>query len=249
MKQIISLLMGLIISIPMFAQTDYYYFKGERIPLTVNPKKVNVISLANGPQFAPAQNSNSLPSGLEVEAVIPGTPYNMCIIENVSTSATLLNDYLNSIVNPNYNLVVPCYLSSNEQDYLVTNNIYVKLRNANQITTLQSMASIYRFNIVGQDSNMPLWYTISITPQTSYYTIQLANILYETGVFVAVEPEFICSWSENISWDENVSQQWGLYNAENDSIDINASSAWNYATGRGVKVAIIDSGIEHTHSD
>ena len=69
MKQIISLLMGLIISIPMFAQTDYYYFKGERIPLTVNPKKVNVISLANGPQFAPAQNSNSLPSGLEVEAV------------------------------------------------------------------------------------------------------------------------------------------------------------------------------------
>ncbi len=78
MKIIINLLIGLIISIPMFAQTEYYYFKGQRIPLTVNPKKVNVISKATGPQFAPTVNPNALPAGLEVEAVIPGNPYNMC---------------------------------------------------------------------------------------------------------------------------------------------------------------------------
>ena len=249
MKIIINLLIGLIISIPMFAQTDYYYFKGQRIPLTVNPKKVNVISMATGPQFAPAVNPNALPAGLEVEVVVSGTPYNMCVIENMTSNIALLNNYLNSIVNPNYNIFLPCYFNSTGEEYIVTGNIYVKLRNVNQITTLQSMASTYRINIISQDSNMPLWYTVSITQQTPYNTIQMANILYETGAFLAVEPEFICSWVENISWDESVDEQWGLYNASNDSIDINVSSAWNYATGKGVKIAIIDTGVEHTHND
>ena len=245
----ILLMIFYLVFVAVFAQTDYYYFKGQRIPLTVNPKKVNVISLANGPQFAPAANPNALPAGLEIEAVIPGTPYNMCIINEAPEATGLLNNYLNSIVNPNYNTTIPCYLNSEGLEYVITGNIYVKLRNVSQITTLQSMASTYRLNIISQDSNMPLWYTVSITQQTPYKTIQMANILYETGAYLAVEPEFICSWSENISWDENVSQQWGLYNATNDSIDINASSAWNYATGRDVKIAIIDTGVEHTHND
>ncbi len=111
------------------------------------------------------------------------------------------------------------------------------------------MASTYNFNIISQDSNMPLWFTISITQQSAYNALEMANILYETGIFLAAEPEFINNEIENISWDEKVDEQWGLYNTTNDTIDINASSAWNYSTGRGIKIAVIDTGVEHTHID
>lgn len=249
MKKIINVLVVLIISISMFAQTDYYYFKGQRIPLTVNPKKVNIISMAIGPQFAPAVNPNALPAGLEVEAVIPGNPYNMCVIENKTSNIALLHNYLNYIVNPNYNIVLPCYYDYNGKELFTTNKIYIELKNSTDFIKLQSVISVYNLLIIRQNKYMPLWYTVSITKQTPYNTIQMANILYELGYFLSVEPEFRFNAKESISWDTYVGEQWGLYNATDNAIDINASSAWNYATGRGVKVAIVDSGMDWNHED
>ena len=247
-KNIILILLS-IVSLAVFAQNDYYYYKGQRIPLTINPKKVNVISMTNGPQYAPSMQPNSLPNGLEVENVIANSPYNMCIIKENENVNGLLNNYINATINPNYNIVLPCYYNTEGVEYIITNNIYVKLRNANQVSTLQSMANTYSLSIVCQDENMPLWFTLSITQLTSYNTVKIAKMLYETGAFLAVEPEFLFFNIDNISWDEDISQQWSLYNAINDTIDINASSAWNYATGRGVKVAVVDTGVEHTHND
>lgn len=45
-------------------------------------------------------------------------------------------------------------------------------------------------------------------------------------------------------------KQWNLYNAQNEGYDINVSPAWNYATGRGVKIAIVDGdGVDIMHPD
>lgn len=250
MKKAINLLIGLIISIPMFAQTEYYYFKGQHIPLTVNPKKVNVISMANGPQFAPAVNPNALPAGLEVEAVIPGNPYNMCVIKESPEVSGLLNNYINYSVDPNKFKVLKTYLKVGHYEIVPSNFIYVKLKQPSDVVKLQSVANEYSLSIVHQNLFMPLWYVITTTPMTYYDTVEMANILYETGYFTAAEPDFATDIIiDNISWDEDVSLQWGLYNATDDTIDINASSAWNYATGRGAKVAIFDTGVESNHED
>ena len=220
MKKYIYLLIGLIISIPMFAQTEYYYFKGQRIPLTVNPKKVNIISMAIGPQFAPAVNPNALPAGLEVEAVIPGNPYNMCVIENKTSNIALLHNYLNYIVNPNYNIILPCYYDYNGKELFTTNKIYIELKNSTDFIKLQSVISVYNLLIIRQNKYMPLWYTVSITKQTPYNTIQMANILYELGYFLSVEPEFRFNAKESISWDTYVGEQWGLYNVTGNKSEI-----------------------------
>ena len=96
---------------------------------------------------------------------------------------------------------------------------------------------------------MPLWHVLYISNNS---VVTVANTLNELGVFDVVEPDLHYSYLQpfnSISWDENVSQQWGLYNATNDAIDINASSAWNYATGKGVYVGVFDTGIDHNHPD
>ena len=247
MKKIINVLVVLIISIPMFAQTEYYYFKGQRIPLTVNPKKVNVISMANGPQFAPAANPNALPTGLEVEAVISGNHFNMCIIENKTLNSLHFKNYINSIKN-NY-IVQPCYYNARGKELIPSGYVYVKLKQTSDSTLLYNIAQTYGLKISHRNHFMPLWHVLYISNNS---VVTVANTLNELGVFDVVEPDLHYSYLQpfnSISWDENVSQQWGLYNATNDAIDINASSAWNIATGKGVKIAIVDTGVDLSHQD
>lgn len=250
MRKIILFIIS-VIAISAFAQTDYYYFKGQRIPLTVNPKKVNVISMANGPQFAPAANPNALPTGLEVEAVISGNPYNMCVIENKTSNIALLHNYLNYIVNPNYNIVHPCYLNSKGEEVIPSGYIYIKLKKESDILLLQILANNYNLRILHQNAYMPKWYVLYMITNGEDTLIEKAKNLYETNFFEAVEPDLMFNkiFYNSISWDERVDEQWGLYNTSNDSIDINVSSAWNYATGRGVKVGIFDSYVDCSHPD
>ena len=250
MRKIILFIIS-VIAISAFAQTDYYYFKGQRIPLTVNPKKVNVISMANGPQFAPAANPSALPTGLEVETVIPGNPYNICIIENKTSNTSLLNNYLNSIVNPNYNIVLPCYINSKGEEVFPSGYIYIKLKNESDISLLRILAYNYNLKILHQNTFMPKWFVLYMMTNGEDTLIEKAKKLYETNLFDAVEPDLMFNkiYYNSISWDERVDEQWGLYNATNDSIDVNASSAWNYATGRGVKVGIFDSYVDCSHPD
>ena len=101
-----------------------------------------------------------------------------------------------------------------------TNKIYIELKNSTDFIKLQSVISVYNLLIIRQNKYMPLWYTVSITKQTPYNTIQMANILYELGYFLSVEPEFRFNAKESISWDTYVGEQWGLYNATGNKSEI-----------------------------
>ena len=73
--------------------------------------------------------------------------------------------------------------------------------------------------------------------------------MYESGYFAAVEPAFLVENPWEISYDPRTVDQWALYNATAPAIDISVSTAWNYSTGRNIKVAVIDSGCDIFHED
>lgn len=85
-------------------------------------------------------------------------------------------------------------------------------------------------------------------PAYYYYKGDAANAIYETGKFAASVADFVSN-DKLISYDPNVTHQWGLYNPIYEGMDISISPAWNYSTGRGIKIGISDDGIELTHSD
>ena len=72
--------------------------------------------------------------------------------------------------------------------------------------------------------------------------------MFETHLFDAVSPDFIFDGLE-CSYDPDFGELWGLYNSEYLGTDMSICSAWNYATGQGIKIAIVDQGIELTHPD
>lgn len=235
MKKAINLLIGLIISIPMFAQTTYYYSKGQRIPVILDPTRVSVLTQ----KTSDVNIIQRAPLNTTIVETCVSDMFNFRVIENQSYGSGLLN-YMQNSVGQN-NLVLPCFKTIQGEQLILSERIDVKLQNPSQITALQNAVNTLKLRMVGQDQYMPLWYMVEITPQTGMSTIEVAKLLYENVHFTEAYPNFHSINSE-ISWDENVMDQWGLYNEANDTIDINASSAWNIATGKGVKVAILDQG-------
>jgi hypothetical protein len=56
-------------------------------------------------------------------------------------------------------------------------------------------------------------------------------------------------FKSNCTNDPNFGSLWGLYNATNPNIDINACQAWPISQGAGINVAIVDTGIDLLHND
>ena len=80
--------------------------------------------------------------------------------------------------------------------------------------------------------------------------IDYANMLTEKGKVVRAQPDFWKMLSQHNAYYDS---QWNLQNTEQyggvPGNDINVANAWAVATGAGVKVAVIDCGVDLTHPD
>lgn len=78
--------------------------------------------------------------------------------------------------------------------------------------------------------------------------LEVCRELSLSGEFVYAEPNYIYTSSEysnssgGVSNDSDSDKQWGLRT-------INADGAWDYSQGKGILVAVIDSGVNLDHSD
>ena len=85
---------------------------------------------------------------------------------------------------------------------------------------------------------------------TEENAIEYANRLSEIGDVVWAQPSF---WRSIHQLNPYYSSQWGLKNIGQydgiPGIDINVTPAWEIATGTGVKVAVLDGGVDLTHPD
>lgn len=89
---------------------------------------------------------------------------------------------------------------------------------------------------------------VSIPKDCDNNTLECANTLWGTGKFTASTPDLSANHLI-LPNDPMFYQQWGLYNSNYPGIDISAISAWNYATGKHVKIAIYDKGVDTTQVD
>ena len=181
------------------AQDSFYYFRGNKVPLTRVGDKVVV-------QGSFAGNNS------------------------VQSSTT------------------PRYVNNQGIEMWSTGYVSVKLKSSQDVGLLRVEAAKCSMEVVEQDKFMPLWYILHYSGNAVNSAIDAANRLHESGLFAAACPDFACNGAE-ISYDPDVHKQWGLYNAEYEGYDINVSPAWNYATGRGVKIAIVDNGVDIHHKD
>lgn len=240
MKKFIALLvMAFFLSVTLLAQDNYYYYHGTKIPLKVDSTKIVSFSPKSESVTLLPSNTLTLVDTIHDEHSFIGvyklaSPVTVKNLIASSSSATVS--------------VMPCYKSEEGNELIPNGYINVKLKSAADYSLLQTMAQQNECEIIGQNKFMPLWYNLMVKHSSGRNSVDVANSIYKAGNFVSVFPSFLFEAIE-ISYDPNVYEQWGLYNSNYEGIDISISQAWSYATGRGIKVAVVDQGIDLQHKD
>ena len=136
----------------------------------------------------------------------------------------------------------------------ISNLFHVKLRSPSDTVALKQMANSNGVLIMGRNKYMPLWYTLYCNKNSTLRSLAMANYFYETGIYSAVEPDFMGDNDLNCVSDLYFSDQWGLKNTGQygglSGIDIKYCDVQSITNGNSnVIVAILDQGIEREHPD
>ena len=129
-----------------------------------------------------------------------------------------------------------------------SNKIFVQILPSVDLSSILNEYSIPYSNFIqfGSDLNT---YLVTLEGMENK-SIEYSNILYESKKVVYAQPSF---WREIKPHNPLYPNQWGLNNIGQSGgvsgIDINAASAWNLSIGSNIKVAVIDEGVDLTHSD
>ena len=240
-KILLLTLVTLLCSIHTIAQTDYYYYKGNKMPLSVNENKICVSISKSSNEI-----SKRLIENTKVLDKINDTRYDIYVISRSEYEKLTLLDFWKE--DSKFIILTQSYSTANGVEVFATPYLNVRLKREQDIDILYSYAEMYGLKIIKQDPLMPLWYILSITQECDITTVKCADELWESGKFAASVPD-LSSDDLICSNDPMFDLQWGLYNSIYTDIDISVSSAWAYSVGKGVKIGILDTGVDLNQID
>ena len=162
--------------------TDYYYYQGQKIPLTLNENKV-VISI---PKEYDGTRER-IRANVQILNTINDEAFEILVIsredfENL-TSMDFWEEDSKSVI------LSSSYFTEENNEVCATPYLNVRLKKEQDIDLLTAYAEEYDLRIVKQDSFLPLWYILSLTPDSEKSPLECANELYETGNFAASTPD------------------------------------------------------------
>lgn len=227
--------------------TYYYWYKGEKIPLTLNTNYINIIADDNTLKSSSTSslfreynmtqdNSNQIGylTKFRLNSKLAISEYSK-ITDNLKRTQQIKH-------------VLPFFERGNAEPIGTSDIFYLKLKQTEDITKLTELADDQNIQIVKEVPNMPLWYILSIQNSTFNNSIDASNYFYETGYFEEIDPAFMFNYQPCTN-DPLFDQLWGLKNTSYPNIDINVENAWTITKGAGATVAVIDQGIDPNHND
>ena len=184
-REFMLMLLSILCSISSMAQTDsYYYYRGTKIPLTLNEDKI-CVSIAKEHDMV----SERIRANVQVLRTIENNAIDLFVIsrsdfENLTSQEFWVEDAKSVILSS-------CYFTENYEEVATSPYLTVKLKNEEEQYLLTSYAEQYKLRIVGNDPYLPLWYILSLTPESEKSPLECANELWESEEFAASLPDFV----------------------------------------------------------
>ncbi len=239
----------------IFTQNNsFYYYGAEKTDVAFNNSYISVKFNSNS-SFEQKRNIVSRYSDLNEFTII-----NKEITKDLyvlSTTTSLTNERIEILLSQLENEPLVNFagraLSKNGSVFLYTDEINFKLKSNYLLSTISNIlvnSNCSKIQSYPFDDNIK---TALLNKLGNLTTIQTANLLFETGYFEFVEPNFIFLTSI-ASIDPFFSQQWALKNTGQSGgtvgSDMKIEQAWQITEGRSdVKIAVIDNGVDLTHPD
>ena len=164
------------------AQSYFYYYKGDKIPLILNKNKV-VVSISKECNLA----CERIFSNVQPLDTIRSEEFEMRVISRSDFEKLTLMDFWKE--DSKSVILTSCYYTENYEEVFSTPHLTVRLKKEQDIDLLSSYAEKYGLRIVKQNSFMPLWYILSVTLDSKKSPLECANVLFESGDFASSEPD------------------------------------------------------------
>lgn len=180
---ILSFLFFVTCSIHAIAQTDYYYHNGNKIPLTLNEKKV-VVSIPKEYE----STRERIADNVKALFTMKDESFDCFIITREDyeklTSMDFWAEDAKSII------LTSSYFTESNKEVFATPYLSVKLKTEEDADLLALYAEKYGLVISNRVPLTSLWYILYITPASEKNTLECANELYESGDFASAVPDF-----------------------------------------------------------
>ena len=189
-KYLLVLLIYVSCSIHAIAQTDYYYYQGKKIPLTLNESKVGV-----GIPKDCDETSKRVRANVQVLATIKDEIFDIVVMEKSDfeklTSLDFWEKDAKSVI------LTSCYYTEDNEEVCASPYLNVKLKKKEDAELLTSYVEKFRLLNLGPFSqNLPLWFVLYVTPESEISPLVCANELYESGLFAESVADLVSLQSE-----------------------------------------------------
>lgn len=152
--------------------------------------------------------------------------------------------------------IEPILIYKDGTSQIGTEQFFIKIKKSSDYAQLKSDSKILDFVIDSKHQYNDLIYFAHIEKSNYRSAIEIANELFLTGKYDAVEPIFI-KLMNKFTNDPDLSYQWAINNIGSTSqyngtpgADMKVFEAWSISTGNAaIKVAVIDEGVDLNHPD
>jgi len=180
------------------SQSNYYWYNDEQIYLEPYHKKKYIVvdsTITSESELINSLNNPNLTVNTfqECSVLIHLNIYDSTAYEKqyaiIQSQDSI--DESELIDNPVVNYVGPYYISQSSGDTVgISRLFYVKLNQESDIALLDSMSNSNNVTILGNDSDMPLIYTLECSNQSTGNALDMANLFYESNYFEHSAPSF-----------------------------------------------------------
>ena len=230
----------------------YYWSMGEKIPLTIDSSKCYVVvdELTYEKLKTNLSKDEKLTDFLLKDVASKGVIGNELYNEKYY-SGVINTDLLS---NENYIYKQYTYKEYNGESVGVTDEILVKLKDKADILILEKLSNELGYMIVDDKHPVKNWVKLQldIESPSDISVINIANYLYETGLFEEVTPNVLIQLHKTeVINDPYYWQQWALVDRVTPIYDINFEPTLTHARPyfNEIVVAVLDDGVDPTHPD
>lgn len=247
----------------------YYWCDGVKIPLTVNERKSFIVAETSKQEKisrklekkgGKIKNKNTK---YDYESIGIDVKKKKAKLQTDLTAFTLDDTKLDTTDLEDVVYAAPYFKAADGADIGITNTLEVRLAGDTDLAKFEELAKEYKVEVLGQNQFDQSIYSLACTKKSKGNALEIANLLYESGGFEYVSPEFIIEFVTDYTNpnDPYFSSQWNLLNggwytdisystSSNGDINYVEAAALTSPTNlSNIVVAVIDNGIDKNHPD